>query len=39
MDVWSMENAYRILVGKPKGKSPLGRTRCRWVDHIKMYVR
>jgi hypothetical protein len=25
-------NAYRILVGKPEGKRPLGRTRLRWVD-------
>jgi hypothetical protein len=23
-------------VGKPEGKSPLGRTRCRWVDNNKM---
>jgi hypothetical protein len=23
---------YRILVGKPEGKRPLGRPRCRWVD-------
>jgi hypothetical protein len=29
-------NAYRILVGKPEGKSPLGRPRRRWVDNIKM---
>jgi hypothetical protein len=28
--------AYRILVGKPEGKIPLGRPRCRWVDNIKM---
>jgi len=27
---------YRILVGKPEGKSPLGRPRCRWEDNIKM---
>jgi hypothetical protein len=30
------KNAYRLLVGKPEGKRPLGRTRCRWVDNIKM---
>jgi hypothetical protein len=24
--------AYRLLVGKPEGKRPLGRQRCRWVD-------
>jgi hypothetical protein len=28
-------NAYRILVGKPEGKEPLGRPRRRWVDNIK----
>jgi hypothetical protein len=26
---------YRVLVGKPEGKRPLGRPRCRWAD-IKM---
>ena len=26
---------YRILVGKPEGRKPLGRIRCRWVDNIK----
>jgi hypothetical protein len=29
-------NTCRILVGKPEGKRPLGRPRCRWVDNIKM---
>jgi hypothetical protein len=29
-------NAYRILVGKRGGKRPLGRTRRRWADNIKM---
>jgi hypothetical protein len=29
-------NAYRILVGKPEGKRPLGRPSRRWVDNIKM---
>jgi hypothetical protein len=29
-------NAYRILVGKPEGKRPLGRQRRRWVDNVKM---
>jgi hypothetical protein len=32
-------NAYRILVGKPEGKRPLGRPRCRWLDNIKMDLR
>ena len=27
---------YRILVGKPEGRIPLGRPRCRWVDNISM---
>ena len=26
---------YRVLVGKPEGKRPLGRPRCRWVDNIR----
>jgi hypothetical protein len=29
-------NAYRIFVGMPEGKRPLGRPRRRWVDNIKM---
>jgi hypothetical protein len=28
--------AYRILVGRPEGRRPLGRRRCRWEDTIKM---
>jgi len=27
---------YRVLVGKPEGRRPLGRPRCRWVDNIRM---
>ena len=27
---------HRVLVGKPEGKRPLGRRRCRWQDNIKM---
>ena len=27
---------YRVLVGKPEGRKPLGRPRCRWVDNIRM---
>jgi hypothetical protein len=27
---------YRLLVGKPEGKRPLGRPRRRWMDNIKM---
>jgi hypothetical protein len=29
-------NGYRLLVGKPEGKRPLGRPRRRWVDNIGM---
>jgi hypothetical protein len=29
-------NTYRIFVGKPEGKRPLGRPRRRWVDSIKL---
>jgi hypothetical protein len=29
-------NTYRLLVGKPEGKRPLGRPRRRWVDNIRM---
>jgi hypothetical protein len=29
-------NAYKLLVGTPEGKRPLGRPRRRWVDNIKM---
>jgi hypothetical protein len=36
---WGTRNAYRILVGKPEGKRPLGRPRRRWVDNIKMDLR
>jgi hypothetical protein len=32
-------NAYRLLVGKPEGKRPLGRPRCRWVDNIIIDLR
>jgi hypothetical protein len=32
-------NAYRMLVGKPEGKRPLGRPRRTWVDNIKMDLR
>jgi hypothetical protein len=29
-------NAYRILVGKPEGKRPLGKPRHRWEDNTKI---
>jgi hypothetical protein len=30
------KNAYRLLVGKPERKRPLGRPRRRWVDNIRL---
>jgi hypothetical protein len=30
---------YRVLVGRPKGKRPLGRPRRRWEDNIKLDLR
>jgi hypothetical protein len=32
-------NAYRISVGKPDGKRPLGRHRCRWQNNMMMDLR
>jgi hypothetical protein len=29
-------NVYRLLVGKPEGKRPLGRPRRRWINNIEM---
>ena len=29
---------HDVLMGKPEGKRPLGRPRCRWEDNIKMYL-
>jgi hypothetical protein len=29
-------NVYRLLVGKPEGKRPLGRPKRRWINNIKM---
>jgi hypothetical protein len=29
-------NVYRLLVGKPEGRRPLGRPRSRWLDNIRM---
>jgi hypothetical protein len=30
--------AYRIFVGRPEGRRPVGRPRRRWEDNIKMYL-
>jgi hypothetical protein len=32
-------NVYRVLMGKPEGKRPLGRPRRRWEDGIRMDLR
>jgi hypothetical protein len=37
--VGEKRNAYRILVGKPEERRPLGRPRRRWVDNIKIDLR
>jgi hypothetical protein len=34
-----LRNAYKILVGKPAGKRPLGRRRRRWEDNIRIDLR
>jgi hypothetical protein len=34
--MWVRRVAYRVLVGKPGGKRPLGRPRCRWEDNGKV---
>jgi hypothetical protein len=36
---YAERNAYKLLVGKPEGKRPLGRPRHRWEDNIKMGLR
>jgi hypothetical protein len=33
------KNVYKVLMGKPEGKRPLGRPKCRWEDGIRMYLR
>jgi hypothetical protein len=34
-----VRGAYNILVGRPEGRRPLGRPRCRWEGNIKMDLR
>jgi hypothetical protein len=36
---WEERNVYKVLMGKPEGKRPLGRPRCRWKDGIRMDLR
>jgi hypothetical protein len=35
----AVKNAYRILVGEPEGKRPLGRPRRRWEDYITVALK
>jgi hypothetical protein len=34
--MWEKRNAYRLLVGNPEGRRPLGRARCTWFASIRM---
>jgi hypothetical protein len=34
--IWEGRGVYRVLVGKPDRKRPLGRPKCVWEDNIKM---
>jgi hypothetical protein len=34
-----LRNVYKILIGKPEGKRPLGRPRHRWEDNIRLDLR
>jgi hypothetical protein len=36
---WGGVGVYRVLIGKPEGRRPLGRPKCRWEDNIKMDCR
>jgi hypothetical protein len=36
---WERREVYKVLVGKPEGKRPLGRPRHRWEDGIRMDLR
>jgi hypothetical protein len=36
--MWEGRGAYRILVGRPEGRRPLGRPRRRWENNIKMDI-
>jgi hypothetical protein len=37
--IGEVRGAYNILVGRPGGRRPLGRPRCRWEDNIKVDLR
>jgi len=35
-NVWVRRGVYRVLLGKPEGRRPLGRPRRKWVDNVRM---
>jgi hypothetical protein len=37
--MWEGRGVYRVLIGRPESKTPLGRSSLRWEDNIKMDVR
>jgi hypothetical protein len=37
--MWAKRHAYRIPVGKPDGRRPLGRPRHRWMANIRMNLK
>jgi len=37
--VWERGGVYRVLVGRPEGKRPLGRPSLRWENNIKVDLR
>jgi hypothetical protein len=34
-----MRNVYNVVIGKPERMIPLGRSRCRWEDNIRMDIK
>jgi hypothetical protein len=36
---WQLRNAYKILVGEPESKRPLGRPSRRWEDNVKLDIK
>jgi hypothetical protein len=37
--MWEGRGVYRVLVGKPEGRRPLGRPKRRWEDNFRMDLR
>jgi hypothetical protein len=38
-NIYEKRNTYKVLMGKPERKRPLGRYRCSWEDNIKINLR